>query len=152
MTPTTKVFLGVALAAAGVGVVLAAREPIDSAREDLPDGGRLVRDAGEENAGRLLDSGVSLSYRVYAVTGPDGGVRPYAEFDDGGGVLLDVFPCAKKAAATPLARCQLSRNRLVGGRDGGRDPGAENVMQPGQWVGDLCVRTPCAVMAGDTPP
>lgn len=80
---------------------------------------------------------------------------------------IDVGTCASRPGVCPLfgdARpfrvvahaCAWKPNagaacaRLL--TDGGTmNPGVENTMQPGQWVGAGCARTPCTVVAGESP-
>lgn len=56
-------------------------------------------------------------------------------------------PCRARPVGAPKASC------LAKGIDGGeRDQGAENVMQPGDWIDHGgCVETACTVMQGEKP-
>lgn len=99
-----------------------------------------------ECAARRLDGG--SRYWQVEVTAmrcprPSGGFNWSVAVNDAG-ILLDSavtkqFPCAWKPNAG--AAC----TKLDGG-----NPGVENTMQPGQWIGAGCVRKSCIEIAGDS--
>lgn len=62
--------------------------------------------------------------------------------DDGGWPIHAVLSIASPCAWKPSAGAACSKV------DGG-DPGVENTLQPGEWVGAACVRKSCVVVAGD---
>lgn len=71
----------------------------------------------------------ALAFAVYAVDDLDGGQAPLALMPDGGQVLLDTFPCMRRALGSKPGDCNLLLP------DGGeRDFGELNTMQPGQWA------------------
>lgn len=115
-----------------------------------PDADAVENVDDAEDAGRQ-GRGAVLKYNVYAAWLPDGGLVPLMDEDlPDGGIrkrIFNRFPCAKRPTGTPARRCG------AGLPDGGlRDPGDENVMQPGVWVGPGCVRTACVIMSGDPAP
>lgn len=90
-------------------------------------------------------------YSVYSVDRSDGGklfVALSKEQDAGDkAVFIDHSPCALRPLKTDPALC------VAVLPDGGTvDPGDENVMQDGQWLGVGCVEAPCVIMLGDEAP
>ncbi len=75
---------------------------------------------------------------VYKVDRSDGGFV-YASKVDGTTIYLDSSPCAWRPIGTVKSLC----TKIDGG-----DPGFENTMQNGQWVGVGCVRKACVVVSG----
>lgn len=116
-------------------------------------GNRHLADAGSpcvlrnaECAARRLDGGSRYwQVEVTAMRCPRaGGGFNWAVALNDAGQMIDAavekpFPCAWKPNAG--ATC----TKLDGG-----NPGVQNTMQPGQWVGAGCVRKSCIEIAGDS--
>lgn len=136
---TKTALAGAALAAAlAIGTFVAVDQKADPEAKDV----KALSDAKRD--------GEVQPYAVYKVDRSDGG-KVYAAVSrvDGGEktVFVDHSPCAMRPAKVDPATCFAL---LTDG--GAADPGDENVMQDGRWLGVGCVETPCVVLFGETAP
>ncbi len=130
---TAALVAGAAASVILLTVGLISREP--------PIDGTVLSASTEFRAGRIPP------YSIYSFKGADGGTRYVRKtrknnVDDT--VYVDATVCAmrRKGSKEPL-ECQ----RIDGG-----DPGEENVMQGGEWIGTGCIPAPCVIFSGDAPP
>ncbi len=120
-----------------------------AALAQVKDAGAQTKDAGTVvKLGDAIDAGLVKATSTYAQVGADGGTVyvSVVQLKDGGtaSTMLDASPCRRRPKGTTAAKC------LAKLADGGtRDPGAENVMQAGQWVDNGgCEQCACAVIFG----
>lgn len=131
-----------AIVAVGGAVVIAGK-PVD------PDPSDVKPVAVAVAAGDMQPSS------VYKMARSDGGSVFLLALKDGGAEFVDHSLCAKKPKAVPLAQCSkvCAADPITGKTPSAPcDPGDENVMQNGQYVGLGCVETPCVIYAGDPDP
>jgi len=121
-----------ALSAVGVlvlgGLVLARLDPKDDPLIPVNVDTLSARDQALVRALRLPDGGL-----VYAVDGQE-------KLDGGTNTRVTQPPCGWRPVGMSAGLCR---------RTGGEDPGVENTMQPGGWLGAGCVRKSCIKYAGE---
>lgn len=153
MDKTKAVMLAAVAALAGTVILVETRDEKGETKEvtkRVAEAAVLTADAQDAKTEAEVATKQKLEHAVYSRTVVDGGQVYFARKEtlDAGvsWVKLQSSPCRARPVKADPSSCMRKDPRdakeLL-------DPGDENVMQPGEAVGDGCVEVPCAVILGE---